>query len=146
MSKYLKSLSDIDYSCKQSFCCKCRAGMMSKKQKPTATELWIRWDKHPLCYIIWLSLISKALLNFLMFHFLAPNIKILNQRQHRCNAEHKLLKSSLKFLIPNYLKLSLPTTEKKGLMILTVIFFYYIILIDIYFIHFISFSIFFKRI
>ena len=81
-----------------------------------------------------------------MFHFLAPNIKILNQRQHRCNAEHKLLKSSLKFLIPNYLKLSLATTEKKGLMILTVIFFYYIILIDIYFKHFISFSIFFKRI
>ena len=81
-----------------------------------------------------------------MFHFLAPNIKILNQRQHRCNAEYKLLKSSLKFLIPNYLKLSLPTTEKKGLTILTVIFFYYIILIDIYFIHFISFSIFFKRI
>ena len=50
-----------------------------------------------------------------MFHFLAPNIKILNQRQHCCNAEQKLLKSSLKFLIPNYLKLSLPTTEKKVL-------------------------------
>lgn len=57
-----------------------------------------------------------------MFHFLAPNIKILNQRQHRCNAEQKILKSSLKFLIPNYLKLSLPTIEKKDLTIVTIIF------------------------